>query len=737
MRRRLLFFFLVLLLAASRVHVPAAAADVERREGASAPVDDEREPDFKLEVPDPPGGLGEDDPRVQSWRFSVRDALKRRWWSRRTTPAEHWETVPHARRRILGVDDESAAYSGYNYPGSTGEDDRPYVFPATTPPSPPPPSPPPPSPPPPPGYVAPPPPVVPPPPYPVIRARAFRATEEATLVDLFVDYAGFGPIFDAVERYYYGLTADNVKGPFDYPIFHDGEAPNETSAAEDDDAAPRWRYTAAGWSETRHAQLASVPMHVETVYVSLSDWNGTVLGNVTAVPIEDASHMVLSLGAGNGKRVHVRTLFELTSAMRDPRVNAIVLENHIALGGTALPLISGNRELAIIGMCDDPNGSPWPIPATEWATAFPNETAPPQRRRRALLSSRARRRRLLSSSVEYDAVTAARDRASFQGSMEYTEEQVEKLLLAQRASLEYQSTLTIDEIIKRAENKVEVQPNWFFSYNAWANETGDLFERGTRFDGGYVMPEDFYPGTYHEHAKFGARGYPRGGPGMNVSYNYENCTMDASNATFVIPLTGRCVVDGLMLSRLFAVGDPSDVNCASRINAKRGYAQGAAGGAAATVVTMPDGTVTASGGYSPWGDDDAPRWMDGDAELKCGRLRLENLVLRNGWSETHGGAAAAAVGGELSMRGCVVEGCATGARAGRGGAVANFGGTIEIATSVFRWNAASIANATDEGPGAELGPNFWHFSGKMRVDERSVFDDTHRYVVSASEAFGA
>ena len=158
---------------------------------------------------------------------------------------------------------------------------------------------------------------------------------------------------------------------------------------------------------------------------------------------------------------------------------------------------------------------------------------------------------------------------------------------------------------------------------------------------------------------------------------------------------------------------------------------------AQTVVTTPDGTVTASGGYSPWGDDDAPRWMDGDAGLKCGRLRLENLVLRNGWSETHGGAAAAAVGGELSMRGCVVEGCATGARAGRGGAVANFGGTIEIATSVFRWNAASIANATDEGPGAELGPNFWHFSGKMRVDERSVFDDTHRYVVSASEAFGA
>ena len=68
----------------------------------------------------------------------------------------------------------------------------------------------------------------------------------------------------------------------------------------------------------------------------------------------------------------------------------------------------------------------------------------------------------------------------------------------------------------------------------------------------------------------------------------------------------------------------------SRINAKRGYAQGAAGGAAATVVTTPDGTVTASGGYSPWGDDNAPRWMDGDAELKCGRLRLENLVLRNG-----------------------------------------------------------------------------------------------------------
>ena len=87
---------------------------------------------------------------------------------------------------------------------------------------------------------------------------------------------------------------------------------------------------------------------------------------------------------------------------------------------------------------------------------------------------------------------------------------------------------------------------------------------------------------------------------------------------------------------------------------------------------------TATGPFPPWANDNArtrPRGPQDPEALgefrerarRCGRLSLENLVLRGGWSET-GGAAALVAGGELRVKDCVVEGHRTGVAAGRGGA---------------------------------------------------------------------
>ena len=50
--------------------------------------------------------------------------------------------------------------------------------------------------------------------------------------------------------------------------------------------------------------------------------------------------LAAELGPGNTIAVQVRTLFELTSAMRDPSVGRIELQRHIGLRGAALPAIA-------------------------------------------------------------------------------------------------------------------------------------------------------------------------------------------------------------------------------------------------------------------------------------------------------------------------------------------------------------------------------------------------------------
>ena len=127
---------------------------------------------------------------------------------------------------------------------------------------------------------------------------------------------------------------------------------------------------------------------------------------------------------------------------------------------------------------------------------------------------------------------------------------------------------------------------------------------------------------------------------------------------------------------------------------------------------------------------------------RCGRLSLENLVLRGGWSET-GGAAALVAGGELRVKDCVVEGHRTGVAAGRGGAVANRGGRLDISGSVFRENVARRGrNGTDAVAPDRLaenpGDNVYHFhSGSLQVDQRSRFDGRPWRVDAATEETGA
>ena len=115
------------------------------------------------------GVLGEHDPRVQAWHASWRAGVEQAWSEAHMCPAT-WDHLPESKRRILQLVDTT--YSGYNYPGSEGVEDRPYVLPLQIPPPPPPQpaSPPlPPSPP----QLPPIPPI--PPPQPLVAGAAFRA----------------------------------------------------------------------------------------------------------------------------------------------------------------------------------------------------------------------------------------------------------------------------------------------------------------------------------------------------------------------------------------------------------------------------------------------------------------------------------------------------------------------------------------------------------------------------------
>ena len=81
--------------------------------------------------------------------------------------------------------------------------------------------------------------------------------------------------------------------------------------------------------------------------------------------------------------------------------------------------------------------------------------------------------------------------------------------------------------------------------------------------------------------------------------------------------------------------------------------------------------------------------------------------------------------------------------AGRGGAVANRGGRLDISRSVFRENVARRGrNGTDAVAPDRLaenpGDNVYHFhSGSLQVDQRSRFDGRPWRVDAATEETGA
>ena len=86
---------------------------------------------------DVPGGLGQDDLRVLY--DSMHEGHEPAWNESMMCPAT-WHHLPESKRRILQLND-TTAYSGYNFPGSEGPEDRPYVLPYQIPPPPPPPTP--------------------------------------------------------------------------------------------------------------------------------------------------------------------------------------------------------------------------------------------------------------------------------------------------------------------------------------------------------------------------------------------------------------------------------------------------------------------------------------------------------------------------------------------------------------------------------------------------------------------
>lgn len=335
---------------------PTGGADVN--DGATHHLwrgvpEDHYVPDFH---PDP---LPDDHPLIVSHRRWWRDAIEHAFSRHHhTSPAEWTRSHPEGRRRILQSGlwpadwptRPSTNYSGYNFPGGEGPDDRPYVLPMRyqPPPSPPPPPPsPPPLPPhPPPSAPFPPspppsPPPAPPPIYPVSRSRAWRPYPNSTLVDVFMGYAGVGPIFFAVDRYYYSTIRSDVEGPESFESRFDANNPRPP--------------TLKGPGNTKHQQL-DVPVNATEVYVRICDDAGYPLSAIQNVSIEPGSHLASAFGRGNSKEVTVKTLWELISAMRDDTVSKIKVIAHIGLGGRPLPTISGDRDLTIVGECANPAG---------------------------------------------------------------------------------------------------------------------------------------------------------------------------------------------------------------------------------------------------------------------------------------------------------------------------------------------------------------------------------------------
>ena len=714
MRRPASAALAALLLSLVCAGVGGAESDAAAAAAASGPEEVLRARDA-LEKPRSPsdehGVLGEHDPRVRAWHASLRAGVEQAWSEAQMCPAT-WDHLPESKRRILQLVDTT--YSGYNYPGSEGREDRPYVLPLQ----------------------------IPPPPHPLVVGAAFRASPDAP-VDLFVEYRGAGPLFDSVDRYYHGFDRDAL---------------NVTDFSAVADPPPHETHT--------HTQITDAPANATSVFVRLADAGGLALSRLAEVPIAPFSR--LNWGPGNTIAVQVRTLFELTSAMRDPSVGRIELQRHIGLRGAALPAIAAGRDVTIVGACDNADG-PRDVEA------------------RSVEDASSRRRLTQAARMNADGRDPYSAYPNAFGDLYGPEAQT--LVYKDIAEI-----LNLQRFLNETPPFVlEEHPDWPVYpavetlHYAWDEDAYDRsketlyasFERGTRFDARRPI-EYFAAGTTFAFGGNASAVGPLGGPGMDVPGN-----VGAATGAYVVPLADRCVIDGLRESALFTVGDAESPDCRWPAPRARRFqpAQGGAVPAAAAVassLSVPtrrrwyddgasgtprdaedtrDGSAfakisTATGSFSPWANDNArtprPRGPQDPEALgefrerarRCGRLSLENLVLRGGWSET-GGAAALVAGGELRVKDCVVEGHRTGVAAGRGGAVANRGGRLDISRSVFRENVARRGrNGTDAVAPDRLaenpGDNVYHFhSGSLQVDRRSRFDGRPWRVDAATEETGA
>lgn len=724
MRRPASAALAALLLSLVCAGVGGAESDAAAAAAASGPEEVLRARDA-LEKPRSPsdehGVLGEHDPRVRAWHASLRAGVEQAWSEAQMCPAT-WDHLPESKRRILQLVDTT--YSGYNYPGSEGREDRPYVLPLQIPPP----------------QLPPIPPI--PPPHPLVVGAAFRASPDAP-VDLFVEYRGAGPLFDSVDRYYHGFDRDAL---------------NVTDFSAVADPPPHETHT--------HTQITDAPANATSVFVRLADAGGLALSRLAEVPIAPFSR--LNWGPGNTIAVQVRTLFELTSAMRDPSVGRIELQRHIGLRGAALPAIAAGRDVTIVGACDNADG-PRDVEA------------------RSVEDASSRRRLTQAARMNADGRDPYSAYPNAFGDLYGPEAQT--LVYKDIAEI-----LNLQRFLNETPPFVlEEHPDWPVYpavetlHYAWDEDAYDRsketlyasFERGTRFDARRPI-EYFAAGTTFAFGGNASAVGPLGGPGMDVPGN-----VGAATGAYVVPLADRCVIDGLRESALFTVGDAESPDCRWPAPRARRFqpAQGGAVPAAAAVassLSVPtrrrwyddgasgtprdaedtrDGSAfakisTATGSFSPWANDNArtprPRGPQDPEALgefrerarRCGRLSLENLVLRGGWSET-GGAAALVAGGELRVKDCVVEGHRTGVAAGRGGAVANRGGRLDISRSVFRENVARRGrNGTDAVAPDRLaenpGDNVYHFhSGSLQVDRRSRFDGRPWRVDAATEETGA
>lgn len=554
----------------------------------------------------------------------------------------------------------------------------------------------------------------------MVEAIAYRVAPGA-IVDLFVDYRGAGPLFDAVDRYYHS---------------HDVRRVNATnfSGVEADPTLPPENH--------RHAQLRDVPMNASFVYVRLADSDGVAVSDVAEVRIANGSRLEGAWGPGNSVRVEVRTLWELISAMRDPSVRVVALRSHVGLRGVALPVIGPGRDVTIVGECDNPTGP-----------------------RDARVSGVSRRRaRRLQQVIFTDARQDPYGTPNASGDLYGPEAQP---LIYKRIAeiLDVRRFLNETPPFGPSEEHPDwpVYPSdalhyeWDSKPRAETETPFAKYARGSRFDA--LRPiEYFAAGTTYAFGSDAEAVGPLGGPGMDVPDNL----VDGAR---VVPLANRCVIDGLDAARLFTVGDPDAPECAWPAPRLRRF-PGARGGAVPEV-TRVDARVTrarrwyddragartddvyasvetATGSYSPWGNQAAGSAAGFKARTpRCGRLALERLVLRGGWSATSAGAAALVVGGELSVRDCVVEGHRTAVAAGRGGAVANKGGRLQIFNSVFRDNVAARGRNGTENVSAGLlaknpGDDVYHYhSGSLQVDQDSRFGGRPWRVNAATEEMGA